>query len=73
MVCILEMLFHLLRVGSSPTTTVYVLGVVNLSPNLSLSSVLYTPDFPFNLLSVSKLTKLLNYVAIFYLSTHCIF
>ena len=37
-----------------------------------LSSVLYIRDFPFNLLSISKLTKILNCVAIF-LSTHCNF
>ena len=39
---------------------------------ISLSSVLYIPSFPFNLLSISKLTKILNCAAIF-LSTHCIF
>ena len=54
------------------TTTVSSLGTANLSPNLCLSFVLYIPDFPFNLLSISKLTKILNCVAIF-LSTRCIF
>ena len=54
------------------TTTVSGLGTANLSPNLSLSSVLYIPDFPFNLLSISKLTKILNCATIF-LSTHYIF
>ena len=53
-------------------TIVSGLGTANLSPNLSLSSVLYIPNFLFNLLSISKLTKHLNCVAIF-LSTHCIF
>ena len=53
-------------------TTIFGLGTANLSPNLSPSSVLYILDFPFNLLSISKLTKILNYAAIF-LSTHCIF
>ena len=48
------------------------LGTTNLGPNLSLSSVSYIPDFLFNLLSISKLTKLLNCAA-FFLSTHCIF
>ena len=52
--------------------TISGLGTTNLSPNLSLSSVLYIPDFPFNLFSISKLTKILNCAAIF-LSTHCIF
>ena len=53
-------------------TTISGLGTANLSPNLSLSSVLYILDFPFNLLSISKLTKILNCAAIF-LSTHCTF
>ena len=53
-------------------TIVSGLGTVNLNPNLSLSSVLYIHDFPFNLLSISKLTKILNCAAIF-LSTHYIF
>ena len=53
-------------------TTLSGLGTANLSPNLSLSSILYIHDFPFNLLSVSKLTKILNCAAIF-LSTHCTF
>ena len=53
-------------------TIVSGLGTANLSPNLSLSSVLYIPDYPFNLLSISKLTKILNRAAIF-LSPHCIF
>ena len=53
-------------------TTVFGLGTANLSPNLSLSSVLYIPNIPFNLLSISKLIKILNCAAIF-LSTHCIF
>ena len=53
-------------------TIVSGLDTANFSPNLSLFSVLYIPNFPFNLLSLSKLTKLLNCTAIF-LSTHCIF
>ena len=58
--------------ANGSATTVSGLGTVNLSPNLSLSSFLYIHDFPFNLLSISKLTKILNCAAIF-LSTHCIF
>ena len=58
--------------ANGSATTVSGLGTANLSLNLSLSSVLYIPDFPFNLLSISKLTKILNCAAIF-LSTHCIF
>ena len=63
---------HNVTLANGSATTVFGLGTANLSPNLSLSSVLYIPDFPFNLLSISKLTKLLNCAAIF-LSTHCIF
>ena len=58
--------------ANGSATTFSGLGTANLSPNLSLSSVLYIPDFPFNLLSISKLTKILNCATIF-LSTHCIF
>ena len=54
------------------TTIVFGLGTTNLGPNLSFFFVLYIPNFPFNLLSISKLTKILNCAAIF-LSTHCIF
>ncbi|KAL4614932.1 hypothetical protein ACB092_07G088700, partial [Castanea dentata] len=58
--------------ANGSATTVSGLGTANLSPNLSLSSDLYIRDFPFNLLSISKLTKILNCTTIF-LSTHCIF
>ena len=58
--------------ANGSATTVFGLGTANLSSNLSLSYVLYIPDFPFNLLSISKLTKILNCATIF-LSTHCIF
>ena len=58
--------------ANGSATIVSGLGIANLSPNLSLSFVLYIPDFSFNLLSISKLIKILNCVAIF-LSTHCNF
>ena len=58
--------------ANGSATTISSLGTTNLSPNLSLSSVLYIPHFLFNLFSISKFTKLLNCAAIF-LSTHCIF
>lgn len=58
--------------ANGSATTVSGLGTANLSPNLSLSSVLYIPDFPFNLFSISKFTKILNHATIF-LSTHSIF
>lgn len=52
-------------------TTIFGLGIANLSSNISLSPVLYIPDFLFNLLLISKLPKLLNRATIF-LTTHCI-
>ena len=75
-----SLLFDLEQSSSLPNVTladgsatiVSGLGTANLSPNLSISFVLYIPDFPFNLLSISKLTKILNRAAIF-LATHCIF
>ena len=57
---------HNFTLVDGPATTFFGLGTANFSPNLSLSSVLYIPDFPFNLLSISKVTKLLNCIAIFY-------
>ena len=42
---------------------------VNPTPSLSLSSVLYIQIYPFNLLSVSKLTKALNSSVRFYPSS----
>ena len=52
--------------ANDSVTTVSSLGTTNLNPNLSPSSVLYIPSFTFNLLSISKLTKLLNCAAFFY-------
>jgi len=45
---------------------------ISLSPSLSISDVLFVPTLNCNLLSVSKLTKLHSYVALFY-STRCFF
>jgi len=76
----LGLLFDLAHSSSLPNvtladgsaTTVSSFGTANLNSNLSLYLLLYIPVFQFNLLSISKLTKLLNCAAIF-LSTHCIF
>ena len=59
--------FPNVTLANGSATTVFGLGTANLSPNLSLSSVLYIPDFPFNLLSISKLTKILNCAAFFFI------
>jgi hypothetical protein len=47
-------------------------GTLHMSPDISLSNVLYVPSFKFNLLFISKLTTTLNCVAIFF-STFCVF
>jgi transposase InsO family protein len=47
-------------------------GTTHLSPDIELSSVLHVPGFPFNLLSISKITKALNCSVSFYPSL-CIF
>lgn len=46
-------------------------GKLHISPDISLSNVLYVPSFKFNLLSISKLTTTLNYVAIFFFYLLC--
>lgn len=43
------------------TTSMSGLGIANLSPTLSISLVIYIPNFPFSLMSVTKLTKSLCY------------
>lgn len=47
-------------------------GTATLSPSLSLSSTLFLPEFPFNLLSVSKLTKSYN-CSITFFPGSCVF
>ena len=53
------------------TTLVLGSGTVNLTPSLSLSSVLSLPQFSFNLMSVSKLTRDLN-CCVFFFPDHCL-
>ena len=36
------------------------IGLAHLLPSLPLTSVLYTPECPFNLISISKITRILN-------------
>jgi hypothetical protein len=54
------------------TTAVTDLGFVPVTSSLTLTSVLHVPCFPFNLMSVSRLTKSLNCSSTF-LSHDCIF
>uniref|UniRef100_A0A2N9EKK0 Integrase catalytic domain-containing protein n=1 Tax=Fagus sylvatica TaxID=28930 RepID=A0A2N9EKK0_FAGSY len=58
-------------VANGTKTPVQGKGTVTTS-DLTLSDVLYLPEFPFNLLSVHKLTPALNYSVAFYPS-HCEF
>jgi hypothetical protein len=41
-------------------------GTINCSANLNIPCILHVSSFPLNLLSVSCITKDLNYVAIFF-------
>jgi hypothetical protein len=47
-------------------------GTTHLSPDIELLSIIHVPGFPFNLLSISKITKTLNCSISFYPSL-CIF
>ena len=41
------------------------IGLAHPLPSLPLTSVLYTPEYPFNLISISKITRTLNCSIIF--------
>ena len=53
-------------------TPIQGISIATTTHTLPLSFVFYLPRFPFNLLSVSKITKILNYTVIYFL-THCVF
>ncbi|PKA64555.1 hypothetical protein AXF42_Ash007300 [Apostasia shenzhenica] len=59
------------RITNGSFTPVNGKGVVRCSPSLMLSSVLHVPSFSVNLLSISFITKDLNYKVTFFPS-HCI-
>jgi len=40
-------------------------GTIHLLPSLSIDNILYVPRSPFNLLSISRLTRSLDYVISF--------
>ncbi|RVW99732.1 hypothetical protein CK203_029295 [Vitis vinifera] len=46
--------------GQHPQCT-YCIGLAHPLPSLPLHSVLYAPECPFNLISISKITRTLNY------------
>ena len=47
------------------------LGTTHLSPDMSLSFVLFVPQFSFSLLFINKITRSLNCFVTFY-SSHCV-
>jgi hypothetical protein len=63
---------HNVTLGNGSLSTVAGSGHTHLSPDIKLLSVLHVPGFPFNLLSISKITKALNCSVSFYPSL-CIF
>jgi hypothetical protein len=63
---------HNVTLANGSLSTVASFGHTHLSPDIKLLSVLHVPGFPFNLLSISKITKALNCYVSFYPSL-CIF
>jgi hypothetical protein len=63
---------HNVTLVNGSLSTVAISSHTHLSPNIELLSVLHVPSFPFNLLSIRKITKSLNYYVSFYPSL-CIF
>ena len=60
------------RLADGSTQAVMGTGTVVCGSDISLSSVLHVHSFPINLLSISCITKELNYAVIFY-PTWCLF
>ena len=60
------------KIADGSLTKVKGLGIVQNFENLSLKFLLHVPNLSCNLVSVSKLTKDLNYIANFH-PNHCIF
>jgi hypothetical protein len=63
---------HNVTLANGFLSTVAGSGHTHLNPDIKLLSVLHVPGFPFNLLSISKITKALNCSVSFYPSL-CIF
>lgn len=61
-----------IKLPTSEVIPIIDIGSVKLSPTVTLTNVLYVPDFQFNLLSIRKITHALNCVTIFF-STLCVF
>lgn len=60
------------KIANGSLTPISGTGSVVCTPNIKLSSVLHVPEFPINLLSISAITKALNYKINFF-PDHCIF
>jgi hypothetical protein len=58
--------------ADSSLSKVVGLGITHMSSDIALLSILHVHGFPFNLLSISKITKALNCSVSFYHSL-CIF
>ena len=64
--------FNFVELVDGSCAPIQGIGTAATTPNLPLSSVFYLSHFSYNLLSVTKITKALNYTVIFFL-THCVF
>lgn len=62
----------LVTLAAGSTTNVDGLGSITLNSSHSLDSILHVPRFPYSLMSVSKLTKSLNYSVTFFPGS-CVF
>ncbi|KAL6348502.1 hypothetical protein AAG906_009962 [Vitis piasezkii] len=61
-----------IQIANGSLSSVVDKGIVSISPNITLQSVLHVPSLSCNLVSISKLTRELQCVAKFFLS-HCEF
>ena len=61
---------HIIMPNGSPTQ-IKRIGFVQIGPNLVLKDILHVPDFQFNLLSISKLTKKTGFHVLFS-QDHCL-
>lgn len=60
------------RVADKTLSSIFEKGSINVSPTMSLSSILHVPKFVTNLLSISRITRDLNCSVTFFPS-HCVF
>jgi hypothetical protein len=61
---------HSATLANASLSTVAGSGHTHLSPNIKLLFVLHVLGFPFNLLSISKITKAINFFVSFYPSLY---